>query len=126
MNILTKKILYFFLFFIPLSGYAQMDPVALQHWKDLKYSMFIHFGIYSQLGGVWDGQPISRGLSEQIQSHAGIYSDVYANVAKEFNPVKWSPDSIALLAKAADNASRSVRNTNRISSRVSGTRPTIL
>jgi alpha-L-fucosidase len=61
--------------------------------------MFIHFGIYSQLGGVWEGKQISRGLSEQIQAHAGIYSDTYAKVAKQFNPSRWNADSIALLAK---------------------------
>lgn len=80
---------------------AQVDPDALQQWKDQKYSMFIHFGIYSQLGGVWDGKNIDRGLSEQIQAHAGIYSDTYAAVADDFNPTKWNPDSIALLAKNA-------------------------
>lgn len=63
--------------------------------------MFIHFGIYSQLGGVWDGKRIDRGVSEQIQAHAGIYSDSYADVAQSFNPALWNPDSIALLAKAA-------------------------
>ncbi|MBL0742407.1 alpha-L-fucosidase [Chryseolinea lacunae] len=73
----------------------------LQAWKDLKFSMFIHWGIYSELGGVWDGKPISRGLSEQIQAHAGIYSDTYAAVAKRFNPGKWNADSVVLLAKAA-------------------------
>lgn len=77
------------------------SPSSLQQWKDQKYSMFIHYGIYSVLGGVWDGKLISRGLSEQIQAHAGIYSDTYAAVAKQFNPVNWSADSIALLAKAA-------------------------
>ncbi|MGN6421514.1 MAG: alpha-L-fucosidase [Pseudobacter sp.] len=80
---------------------AQMDSTELQRWKNLKYSMFIHFGIYSQLGGVWNGQNIDRGLSEQIQAHAGIYSDTYADVAHNFNPYRWDPDSIALLAKAA-------------------------
>jgi alpha-L-fucosidase len=84
------------------AGFSQIDPQELQHWKDQKYAMFIHFGgIYSQLGGVWNGQPVTRGLSEQIQAHAGIYSDVYADVAKTFNPDKWNADSVAALAKAA-------------------------
>jgi alpha-L-fucosidase len=61
--------------------------------------MFIHYGIYSVLGGVWDGKPVTRGLSEQIQAHAGIYSDTYAGVAKQFNPLAWNADSVALLAK---------------------------
>ena len=85
----------------PLFVNAQTDSPSLQEWKDLKYSMFIHYGIYSVLGGVWDGKPISRGLSEQIQAHAGIYSDTYAAVAKQFNPQLWNADSIASLAKAA-------------------------
>jgi alpha-L-fucosidase len=86
---------------VPVKGFPQADSSALKEWKDQKYSMFIHFGLYSHLGGVWDGKPISRGLSEQIQAHAGIYSDTYAAVAKEFNPKNWNADSIALLAKAA-------------------------
>jgi len=81
--------------------FGQIPPEALRQWESRKYSMFIHWGIYSELGGVWNGQQISRGLSEQIQAHAGIYSDTYAQTAKRFNPVKWNPDSIALLAKRA-------------------------
>ncbi len=70
-------------------------------WYDNKFSMFIHWGIYSELGGVWEGKPVTRGYSEQIQAHAGIYSDVYASVAERFIPRKWNPDSIVLLAKKA-------------------------
>jgi hypothetical protein len=63
--------------------------------------MFIHFGLYSHLGGVWDGQPVRQGYSEQIQSFAGIFSDWYAETAYEFNPVNFDADEIALLAKKA-------------------------
>ncbi|MGX5817970.1 alpha-L-fucosidase [Chitinophaga lutea] len=81
---------------------AQHAGTALQKWKDRKYSMFIHFGVYSELGGVWEGKNISRGLSEQIRAHAaGLYDDTYADVAARFNPVRWNPDSIALLARRA-------------------------
>ena len=95
---------FFIVIIILFTGYqlfGQISPEALRQWESRKYSMFIHWGIYSELGGVWGGQQISRGLSEQIQAHAGIYSDTYAQVAKRFNPVKWNPDSIALLAKRA-------------------------
>lgn len=70
-------------------------------WLNQKYAMFIHFGLYSQLGGVWDGKPVTGGYSEQIQSHAGIFSDWYAAVAREFDPVRWNADSIVALAKTA-------------------------
>lgn len=78
---------------------AQQKPS--QQWLDQKFSMFIHFGLYSVYGGVYEGKPVTRGYSEQIQSFAGIFSDWYARTAKEFNPVQWNPDSIVSLAKEA-------------------------
>lgn len=82
-------------------AFCQHDPKALKVWQDQKYSMFIHFGIYSVLGGVWDGKPATRNVSEQIQAHAGIYTDEYAKIAKRFNPKSWNADSIVNLAKKA-------------------------
>lgn len=79
------------------SSHGQSDH--LKEWQADKFSMFIHFGLYSELGGVWNGQPVTRGYSEQIQSHAGIHSDVYARVADRFNPAGWNADSVAQLAK---------------------------
>lgn len=98
-----KKIIYFLsLVIFAHPAFAQPSTSSVKQWQDQKFSMFIHFGgIYSVLGGVWDGKPVTRGLSEQIQAHAGIYSDTYANLAKNFNPANWNADSIALLAKAA-------------------------
>ena len=69
-------------------------------WYADKYSMFIHFGLYSQLGGVWEGEPVKQGYSEQIQSFAGIFSDWYAEEAYGFDPVNFDADAIARLAKA--------------------------
>lgn len=67
-------------------------------WHSAKFSMFIHFGLYSYYGGVWNGQPVTRGYSEQIQSHAGIYGDWYARAAEVFDPVMFDADEIASLA----------------------------
>ena len=78
---------------------AQTKPT--QNWLDQKFSMFIHFGLYSEYGGVYDGEPIKRGYSEQIQSFAGIFSDWYAATADVFNPIEWNADSIVSLAKDA-------------------------
>ena len=30
-------------------------------WVNQKFSMFIHWGLYSELGGVWKGQPVRAG-----------------------------------------------------------------
>ena len=68
-------------------------------WQSDKYSMFIHFGLYSHFGGVYDGVPVRQGYSEQIQSFAGIFSDWYADEARSFDPVNFDADKIAALAK---------------------------
>lgn len=87
------------LLFVCFNSNAQQKPT--QEWLDQKYSMFIHFGIYSEYGGVYMGKPVKSGYSEQIQSFAGIFSDWYAQKALEFNPIKWNADSIVTLAKDA-------------------------
>ncbi len=92
------KIVIFFLLCGMLAT-AQQKPS--QQWLDQKFSMFIHFGLYSVYGGVYDGKPVERGYSEQIQSFAGIFSDWYANTASQFNPTKWNADEIVQLAKDA-------------------------
>jgi alpha-L-fucosidase len=63
--------------------------------------MFIHFGLYSQLGGVWKGRQIDNGYSEQIMANAPIPLDEYAATAQSFDPAKWDPDAVVALAKAA-------------------------
>ena len=95
---MKTRLLLLLLFVVQLLP-AQQKPA--QKWLDQKFSLFIHFGLYSQYGGVYDGKPVTRGYSEQIQSFAGIFSDWYADAAREFNPVNWNPDSIVALAKKA-------------------------
>jgi alpha-L-fucosidase len=89
------------LIFLALSTLLSAQQKPAQAWLDQKYSMFIHFGLYSVYGGVHNDRRIEQGYSEQIQSFAGIWSDVYAQTADRFNPTKWNPDSIVALAKSA-------------------------
>ena len=80
---------------------AQIAQEAYNKWHQNKYSMFIHFGLYSAYGGVYNGRPVTFGYSEQIQSFAGIFSDWYADTALEFDPIKFNADEIVSLAKEA-------------------------
>ncbi|MDO5663961.1 MAG: alpha-L-fucosidase [Bacteroidia bacterium] len=88
------------LFFLLLAGLVQAQQKPSQQWLDQKFSMFIHFGLYSVYGGVYNGNPVKLGYSEQIQAFAGIFSDWYANTAQQFNPTKWNADEVVALAKA--------------------------
>ena len=84
-----------------ISASAQIAQDAYNKWHQNKYSMFIHFGLYSVYGGVYNGKPVTFGYSEQIQSFAGIFSDWYGDTALEFDPVKFNADEIVALDKEA-------------------------
>ncbi len=71
---------------------------TIREWQSRKYGMFIHFGLYSTLGGVWKGKRYSGNYSEQIESDAHIPEAEYADLASKFDPVGWDPDAIVQLA----------------------------
>ena len=96
-----KRLAAALLAFAAIFQIISAENKGFERWNSDKYSMFIHFGLYSHLGGVWDGEPVRRGYSEQIQSFAGIFSDWYARNAYAFDPVNFNADSIAVLAKEA-------------------------
>jgi len=85
---------------LPLSE-PRPSAASTQAWADRKFGMFIHFGLYSMLGGVWQGKQINNGYSEQIMANAPIPLDEYSALAGQFNPAKFDADAIVALAKAA-------------------------
>lgn len=91
----------FALFFFMNIAVGQINYSVLKTWHDNKFSMFIHFGVYSELGGVWQGKPVENGYSEQIHATAGIMADDYEKVPSGFNPINWNADTVATLAKKA-------------------------
>ena len=66
------------------------------------YAMFIHWGLFSQLGNVWDGRTY-YGIGEWMMNEgmANADRDEYKAVAKEFNPTEFDAMKIAQLAKDA-------------------------
>ena len=82
---------------IPMS---QFSKTALEHWRDLKFGMFIHFGVYSMLAGEWKGETV-KGHGEWLQCAKKIPNQDYIDATKNFNPVDWNPEEIAMLAKLA-------------------------
>jgi alpha-L-fucosidase len=96
--------------FVPIflwSAVAQQLPMprpsqhTIHQWQSRKYGMFIHFGLFSTLGGVWKGKQYSGNYSEQIQSDAHIRENEYAALAGEFNPAQWDAEAIVKLAEDA-------------------------
>jgi len=81
-----------------VTGFASGESEMVKKWKDNKLGMFIHFGLYSLYGGVYQGQPVTNGYSEQIMAHAPINAAEYQASAANFNPENWNVDSLVNLA----------------------------
>ncbi|MCZ2157229.1 MAG: alpha-L-fucosidase [Bryobacterales bacterium] len=77
------------------------SPEAIKAWQARKFGMFIHFGLYSVLGGIWKGEQVKSIYSEQIMLRAPIPRNEYELIAKEFNPQRWDPRAVARLAREA-------------------------
>jgi alpha-L-fucosidase len=72
----------------------------LEWWRDARFGMFIHWGLYSQAAGYWDGKP-SDGAGEWLMNDVRIPISQYEKLAPEFDPVKFNADEWVKIAKAA-------------------------
>ncbi len=68
-------------------------------FKEAKYGMMIHWGLYSLLGGEYGGKKINGRYAEWIQSNLAIPIAEYEKLAKAFNPVFFDADEIVSFAK---------------------------
>lgn len=75
----------------------------LENWRDLKFGMIIHWGLYSQLGVVESWGLCSEDQSFQDRNGMNYeeYKNRYFNQISKFNPVKFNPDQWAEAGKNA-------------------------
>ncbi|KAA3617953.1 MAG: alpha-L-fucosidase [Calditrichaeota bacterium] len=72
----------------------------IQWWRDARFGMFIHWGIYSVPAGVYKGEQI-EGIGEWIMDRAKIPIPEYEKYAGQFNPVKFDADAWVQIAADA-------------------------
>ena len=65
-----------------------------------KYAMFIHWGLFSEAGGEWNGTTW-HGISEWLMRRARIPVKEYETLASRFNPTGFNAEEWVKLAKAA-------------------------
>ncbi|HET9571678.1 MAG TPA: alpha-L-fucosidase [Bacteroidales bacterium] len=70
-------------------------------WREAKFGMFIHWGVYAQMAGVYRGFEQQRGGAEWIMNRMKVPVADYRKMAKDFNPVNYNPDEWVRMAKDA-------------------------
>jgi alpha-L-fucosidase len=78
---------------------AQRDA-RMKWWRDARFGMFIHWGVYSVPAGTYHGKQIG-GIGEWIMNTGKIPVAEYRQFARQFNPVKFNADQWVRTAKNA-------------------------
>jgi alpha-L-fucosidase len=92
------------------SAFAQERPAApppdparearLSWFRQAKYGLFIHWGLYAIPAGEWKGKAVP-GIGEWIMNRAKIPVREYEALAAQWNPVKFDAEAWARLAEDA-------------------------
>jgi alpha-L-fucosidase len=84
---------------------SKADSIAkekrMQWWREARFGMFIHWGVYSQWAGVYHGNKQAHGGAEWIMNRCKIPVAEYQQKARSFNPTKYDPDTWVKMAKDA-------------------------
>ncbi len=95
----------------PLVHAADPAPAAVEEtkeqrdarmawWREAKFGMFIHWGVYSVPAGTYDGKKIG-GIGEWIMNRGKIPVERYAQYTKEFTADKFDAEKWVAIAKNA-------------------------
>ena len=86
----------------PERGPAKETPeqrdARMRWWREAKFGLFIHWGVYAVPAGKYGGQD---GYGEWIMHSAKIPVAEYRGFARQFNPLKYDPAAWARTAKDA-------------------------
>ena len=69
----------------------------MQWWRDARFGMFIHWGIYAVAEGRWNGEFVPS-LGEWVMYNAKVPIEEYEQLAGQFNPVKFDAEEWVSLA----------------------------
>jgi len=78
----------------------EQHDARMKWWREARFGLFIHWGIYSVPAGIYEGKQIPN-IGEWIMNKGKIPMTNYQAFAKEYNPTKYNADAWVKLAKQA-------------------------
>jgi len=85
-----------------VKGWEETKDKRMAWFREARFGLFIHWGLYSAAAGSWDGKQYPQHYAEWIQAWAKVPSKTYAQVLKpKFTASKFKADEWASLAKEA-------------------------
>jgi alpha-L-fucosidase len=98
---MMKKLLIAILFFQQaVSAQTLSHDERMAWWREARFGMFIHWGVYALPAGTWQGHQVGHG-GEWIMNRGKISVAGYQQMARQFNPVKYNPEAWVKMAKDA-------------------------
>lgn len=76
-----------------------MKDTKQQWFKEAKFGLFIHWGLYSVPGGEYNGKKTDR-IAEWIENDLDIPAAEYEKLASQFNPIQFDAENIVKRAKS--------------------------
>ena len=84
----------------PTNAEQAAHDARIAWWREARFGMFIHWGLYAVPAGEWQGKPVPA-YGEWIMSRAKIPAADYAKFAGQFNPTQFDAEAWAQLAQDA-------------------------
>ncbi len=78
----------------------EQRDARMKWWREARFGMFIHWGVYSVPAGTYKGKQIPS-IGEWIMNTGKIPVAEYRQFAQQFNPVRYDPEAWVRLAKEA-------------------------
>jgi alpha-L-fucosidase len=79
---------------------ADADGARMSWWRESRFGMFIHWGLYAIPAGEWNGVS-TPGIGEWIMHDLRIPPEEYEKLAPKFNPVRFDADAWVKMAADA-------------------------
>jgi alpha-L-fucosidase len=80
---------------------AAGDDQRMAWWREARFGIFMHWGLYSVLAGSWQGQRSPKANGEWIMNDLKIPLTDYEQLVHRFNPVRYDPQAWAAAVAGA-------------------------